>query len=81
MPDLKTALISAHEKSIQRYCHLLATPLTELERDYIHRQIAMQRAELERLLAEQSAPLLDRAHASIVIAAKAMGEGGESAGH
>jgi hypothetical protein len=48
MRDLRAAKILSHERNIQRYCRLLATELTELERQYLHKRIAEERAELER---------------------------------
>ena len=48
MRDLRAAKIHGHERNIQRYCRLLATEITELEREYLHKQIAEERAELER---------------------------------
>ena len=48
MRDLRAAKILGHERNIQRYCRLLATELTELERQYLHKRIAEERAELER---------------------------------
>jgi hypothetical protein len=35
MHDLRAAKILSHERNIQRYCRLLATELTELERRYL----------------------------------------------
>jgi hypothetical protein len=34
---------------IERYCRLLATDLTDLERQYLHKRIAEEHAQLERL--------------------------------
>jgi hypothetical protein len=48
MRDLRTAKILSHERNIQRYSRLLATELTELERQYLHKRIAEEHAELER---------------------------------
>ena len=48
MRDLRAAKILSYERNIQRYCRLLATELTELERQYMHNAIAEERAELER---------------------------------
>jgi hypothetical protein len=48
MRALRAAKILSHERNIQRYCRLLATELTELERQYLHRRIAEERVELER---------------------------------
>jgi hypothetical protein len=49
MIDFGTAKILSHLRNIQRCVTLLATELTELERQYLHKQIAEERAELERL--------------------------------
>lgn len=46
MGDLRAAKILSHERNIQRYWRLLATELTELERQYLHKRIAEERAEL-----------------------------------
>jgi hypothetical protein len=48
MRDLRTAKILSHQRNIQRYSRLLATDLTELEREYLHKRIAEEQAELER---------------------------------
>lgn len=45
--ELKTALIAAHQRNIDRYCRLLAGNLTELERTYVHKRIAEECKELE----------------------------------
>jgi hypothetical protein len=44
------ALIRARQQNINRYCRLLATELTDHERQYLHRRIVEERAELERLM-------------------------------
>ena len=64
MTDFRTAKILSHRRNIQRYGRLLATELTELERQYLHRRIAEEQAELDRL---QNKPLEQ------VIATQAMG--------
>ena len=48
--DARNALIRAHQSNINRYCRILATPLTDHEREYVHRRIVEERLELERLL-------------------------------
>ena len=53
MIDFQTAKILGHQRNIQRYARLLATELTELERQYLHKQIAEEQAELERLQESQ----------------------------
>jgi hypothetical protein len=52
MTDLDTAKILSHRRNIQRYCRLLATELTDIERQYLHRRIAEEYAELKRLQSE-----------------------------
>ena len=53
MIDFGTAKILSHLRNIQRCVTLLATELTELERQYLHKRIAEERAELERLQGAQ----------------------------
>jgi hypothetical protein len=48
--DVRNALICAHQNNINRYCRILATHLTDHEREYVHKRIAGERLELERLL-------------------------------
>ena len=40
MIDFKTAQVRRHRQNIERYCRLLATELTDLERQYLHKRIA-----------------------------------------
>ena len=47
--DYATARMQSHRRNIRRYSRLLSTPLTDLERQYLHRRIAEEQAELERL--------------------------------
>jgi hypothetical protein len=49
MIDFHTAKMRGHRRNIERYCRLLATELTELERQYLHKRIAEEHAQLERL--------------------------------
>jgi hypothetical protein len=49
MTDFKTARVRHHRQNIERYCRLLATELTDLERQYLHKRIAEEHAQLERL--------------------------------
>ena len=44
-----TRLILRHKRNIDRYCRLLTTPLTNVEREYVHKRITQERIELERL--------------------------------
>jgi hypothetical protein len=48
MHDLRAAKILSYRRNIQRYSQLLATELTELEREYLQKQIADEQAELKR---------------------------------
>src|SRR6266478_1937126 len=48
MTDLRTAKSLGHRRNIERYCRLLATELTDLERQYLHKRIAEEHAQLER---------------------------------
>jgi hypothetical protein len=53
-----TAKILTHQRNIQRYGRLLATQLTEVERQYLHKRIAEEQAKLERLAVQKSPPAL-----------------------
>ena len=54
MIDFHTAKMRGHRRNIERYCRLLATELTELERQYLHKRIAEEHAQLERLVAARA---------------------------
>jgi hypothetical protein len=47
--DFHTTQARGHRQNIERYCRLLATELTELERQYLHKRIAEEYSPLERL--------------------------------
>src|SRR5215831_11051738 len=49
MIDFPTAKMRSQRRNIKRYCRLLATELTDLERQYLHKRIAEEHAQLERL--------------------------------
>jgi hypothetical protein len=49
MTDHMTAKIMGHRRNILRYSRLLATHLTDLEREYIHKRIAVEQSKLEDL--------------------------------
>jgi len=49
MIDFHAAQIWGHRQNIERYCRLLATELTDVERQYLHKRIAEEHAELARL--------------------------------
>ena len=46
MIDFKTAQVRRHQQNLKRYCRLLATELTNLQR---HNRIAEEYAQLKRL--------------------------------
>ena len=56
MNDLRTAKIKSHRRNIQRYSRLLATNLTDLERQYLHKCIAEEQVELKRWTFQSSQP-------------------------
>ena len=49
MIDFYTAQVRRHRQNVERYCRLLATELTDLERQYLHKRIAEEYAELRQL--------------------------------
>ena len=49
------ARILALQHNIQRYCRLLATELTDLERAFIYRRLAEERLAIEALEREAAA--------------------------
>jgi hypothetical protein len=49
MIDFNTARVRRHRQNIERYCRLLGTELTDLERRYLHKRIAEEYAQLEQL--------------------------------
>jgi hypothetical protein len=69
MIDFRTAKILGHRRNIQRYARLLAGELTEVERQSLHKRIAEEHAELERL--QESQPQ----QAGVLMAAEDMGKG------
>jgi len=54
-----SAAIDAHRKNLRRYCQLLATDLTDLEREFIHRRIAETERALDRLERPSPTTLID----------------------
>ena len=52
MPNERAAHIRSHQSNLERYCRLLMTELTDLERQFLHKRIAEERLELDRLRAE-----------------------------
>lgn len=63
--DAREALISTHRNNINGYCRLLATELTDHERQFIHKRIAEERLELERLVLSTS--LGEKSHSQHVL--------------
>jgi hypothetical protein len=53
MIDFYATQVRGHRQNIERYCRLLATELTDLERQYLHKRIAEEHAQLERLEKKQ----------------------------
>jgi hypothetical protein len=53
--DYLNAKIQSHRANLQRYARLLATQLTELEREYLHKRIEEERAEVASLDLERAA--------------------------
>jgi hypothetical protein len=62
--DYRTAKMRTHRLNIQRYGRLLATELTDLERQYLHRRIAEEQAALDRLAQAEYSGQRDRRDAS-----------------
>ena len=52
MIDENLARLRAHRNNIHRYRRLLATRLSDLERDYIERRLSEERASMEALSQE-----------------------------
>jgi len=63
MRDLLTAKMRTHRRNIQRYSRLLATNLSDLERQYLHKRIVDEHSELERLEREPAEVIAARAPA------------------
>jgi hypothetical protein len=47
--EARDALIQAHQRNLDQFCRLLATELTDDERQSVHRRIVKERTELEKL--------------------------------
>jgi hypothetical protein len=56
--------IRGHKANLDRYARLLATNLTELEREYVHRRIAEEHRAIEHLGAGRLAAPRDQAPGS-----------------
>jgi hypothetical protein len=64
MTDFPYGQIRSHRRNIKRYCRLLATELTDLERQYLHKRIADEHAELQRLEKSRAEQQAGRNHGS-----------------
>jgi hypothetical protein len=62
--ETRNALVRAHQNNINRYCRLLATDLTDLERDYVRKRITEETHQLEKLLKPPRRRKHDRCPAS-----------------
>jgi len=69
MIDFHAAQVRGHRRNLERYCRLLATELTDCEREYLHKRIAEEHAQLERLEKRQRKPEAVSAEASSAPAA------------
>src|SRR5262249_1109711 len=54
MIEFYATQVRGHRRNIERYCRLLTTDLTDLERQYLHKRIAEEHAQLERLERHQA---------------------------
>ena len=54
--DMRAKKILGHQRNIQRYCRLLATDLTDIERQYLHKRITEEHAALDRLSMQMNEP-------------------------
>jgi hypothetical protein len=62
MIDFHAAHVRGHRRNIERYCSL-ATELTDFERQYLHKRIAEEYAQLERLNKSEA-----KRHRDVVVA-------------
>jgi hypothetical protein len=53
MTHFQATQVRRHRQNIERYCRLLATELTDLERQYVHKRIAEEYGQLQRPAANQ----------------------------
>jgi hypothetical protein len=73
MIDYRAAKMLGHRRNIERYCRLLATELTDLERQY-HKRIAEEHAQLERLEKSQPEPQTELIAAADVLGKRTGGQ-------
>lgn len=69
MTDVDNLRIAAHRRNLMRYRRILATPLTDIEHDYVRRRMAEERAQLDRL--EQAAAQQESMLHSVIVATDA----------
>lgn len=60
-----SARIHAHVRNIERYRRLLATQLTDIERQYVKRRISEERAAIRALKRRSSSPMFGSEGAEI----------------
>ena len=73
MIDFYVQRITAHKRNLDRYSRLLATQLTETEREYIHRRIVEEQSALMKVEAEHLArSVRATADPGMLIAARAI---------
>jgi hypothetical protein len=72
MIDFYLQRIKNHRANLGRYSRLLATQLTDTEREYIHRRIAEEHSTLIKLEAEHLAQSVRAADPDTMVAARVM---------
>src|SRR5262245_25442787 len=77
MTDFNTTQVRGHQRNIERYCRLLATELTDLERRYLHKRIAEEHAQLERLEKSQGEEQTDVVMATAALPSNSSNRGGD----
>ena len=70
-PSAEDQKYQALKNNLERYARLLATKLTQTEREYIHRRIAEEHAKIAKIEAERLAKSAAVADPRTVIAARA----------
>jgi hypothetical protein len=55
--DALAARLAAHRNNLERYRRIMTTPLTDLERAFVKRRISEERAQIDRLQADNKPPL------------------------
>jgi hypothetical protein len=65
--DYINAKVLSLRANLQRYARLLVTQLTELEREYLHKRIGEDRAEVVRLELERGQPKPAQAKKAVTV--------------